>query len=90
MPNFKNQKIALAALSKSMFSIKFFPDIDWVLVGQSSFSYCYVGLGVIYSQKSLMFSIKFSPDIDWVLVGLVLFLCTVGLASIYSAILSIG
>ena len=35
-----------------------------------------------------MFSIKFSPDIDWVLVGLVLFLCTVGLASIYSASLS--
>ena len=32
-----------------------------------------------------MFSIKFSPDIDWILIGIVLFLCTVGLISIYSA-----
>ncbi len=35
-----------------------------------------------------MFRIKFSPDIDWVLVCLVLFLCTIGLISIYSASLS--
>ena len=32
-----------------------------------------------------MFSIKFSPDIDWILIGIVIFLCTVGLISIYSA-----
>ncbi len=31
-----------------------------------------------------MFRVKFSPDIDWILIALVLFLCILGLLSIYS------